>query len=273
MQNANLALKHCLIESFLFEDDNESKTKKVVEGLKKWLGEVKEKLKAIIKKFTDGVLNVFKAIKLAPSNLAKKFPITKAKRAEKLDREITEFTVKYEKLMNEYKALCTTFGVNPSHPIGKKQVTETAEKIKTVKAELDRLIEKFNKLNSKTNLKEAEGDVIEGKATEVKREVSTVVAKRHETNKSKIFTVYKKLSNFIISGIKDMVAMIGKLIKACGDIIKKGGKGIGTVVSTLGKGISNGFNYIYTNVKTFISTTAAAVKAGVISKSDKKKEA
>lgn len=268
MQNANLALKHCLIESFLLEDDNESKTRKVVEGLKKWLGEVKEKLKKIIAKFTNGVLNVFKSIKLAPSNLAKKFPITKAKRAEKLDREISEFTVKYEKLMNEYKILCRAY--DSTHPIGKKQIDETSEKIKNVKANLDRLIEKFNKLNSKTELKEAEGDVIEGKATEVKREVSTVVAKKHEANKNKIFGIYKKLSNFIIGGVKDMVSMIGKLIKACGDIIKKGGKGLGAAVSTLGKGISNGFNYIYTNVRTFISTTAAAVKAGVISKSDKK---
>lgn len=272
MQNANLALKHCLIESFLFEDDNESKTKKMVEGLKKWLEEVKEKLKAIIKKFTDGVLNVFKAIKLAPSNLAKKFPITKAKRAEKLDREISEFTVKYEKLMNEYKILCRAYA-NFNHPIGKKQMEETSEKIKAVKAELDRLTEKFNKLNSKTDLKEAEGDVIEGKAVEVKRDASSAETKKHEANKNKIFAVYKKLSKFIIDGVKDMVSMIGKLIKACGNIIKKGGKGIGTAVSTLGKGISNGFSYIYTNVKTFISTTAAAVKAGVISKFGNKKEA
>ena len=255
MKNSNLTLRNCLVESFLFEDDNDSKAKKVAEGIKKWLEDTKEKLKEIIKKFTEKVLNVFKKIKAAPAAVAAKVPVTKANRIKKLEKEISEYKNDLTKLSSKFNALQDkVFGSN-GEKLGssdKFAVNLGSEEADEIKAKIDKRIEKLAKL----------------KGDDVKEDGKDVDAKGYEGAKNRVFGIYKQTVGFIVKEIKSTIGRVGKLIKACEDLSKKGVKVIGAGVKAVGKS----FSYIFTNIKAFAVVTSATVKAGVLSKFDKKEE-
>lgn len=73
MINTNLELKKCIAESLLLEN-NDDKVNKLLEGIKKWIKNIKSKLKDVMSDFNTRIIGMTNAISIGqtPDNVSER---------------------------------------------------------------------------------------------------------------------------------------------------------------------------------------------------------
>ena len=211
MINANLELKKCLAESLLLEDDD--KIKKVTEGIKNWIKNIKNKLKDVMSDFNDRIIGMTNVVSIGytPDNVSER----KLAKAELLKRSIT----KYEKELKDCYSKLDLMG-NIDQIKGhesdiadiiaryKEKSITIYEKIQDARSELKKY---DSSLVNESLLLEFKGvEDYHGKASRLSMYTA---AKGH------IFRTYITLVRFLVTDIKNTMKQISFHIKMCERLI------------------------------------------------------
>ena len=277
MKNINMSLRNYLMESYLLEDDLKEKAKKTVEALKRWLTDIKNKLKEMIGKVSNGVTKIINAAKLSPS--PEKVSEVKAEKIKKLKSRLKYVEKEYINLMSDWiKAFAISDLIkNKKNLRGQASqntlLTEYAKKYSKYEEEAKSIRRKLRKLG------EYDFETVNEENTSLGNRTKMVLT-MYNADRGEIFKTYKSLVSFIAKEIKNTIVSIGQNIKTCEDIIKDQERG--EMIETKNgkvdsKGLSfsqkfkvysfvikESFKRIGSNIKTFYMVTGILVKINVL---------
>lgn len=211
MINANLELKKCLAESLLLEDDD--KIKKVTEGIKNWIKNIKNKLKDVMSDFNDRIIGMTNVVSIGytPDNISER----KLAKAELLKRSIT----KYEK---ELKDCYSKLDLMGSIDQIKGHESDIADMIVKYKEKSITIYEKIQ--DARSELKKYDSSLVNESLLSEFKGVEDYHGKASRLSmytaaKGHIFRTYITLVRFLVTDIKNTIKQISFHIKMCERLI------------------------------------------------------
>lgn len=243
--------KKYIVESFLAEDDNESKTKKILESIKSWFKEAKSRLKQIIGKFQEKIVD---SVKGFTYNENGEINEELGKDIVNLQKQVVDDNNKYNKLSEELLKL-------------DRKIIEYAGRPGSNIDEIRDAFEKTFEIEEKLRLLDQRREDLKNEIYRTKRKIKENKISDRKKKINGVFSVFKKFSDYMVNSVKNSINRVVDFIKFGDSSVdkskSKGSSFLGKIFSVL-KSIGGKFKRIVSDIVTFVQLVHLSIKAGII---------
>ena len=192
--NENLKLKRTLIECTLIEDQ-QSKFSGIINSVKKWLKDIKDRLKNIIKDLYDKVIDKFKKAKVN-ENISEK--AVEPEKIRNFGGFMDAIDVKYKETVKDVENIINTESLDKEDPKLKKASASIEKFTSTINDGMAKVLSKIG-LSKDKNIQEG----ISSNSGSILRE------------RKRVFKIFTRFTVGVIKDIKKMISLLTGRIKKC----------------------------------------------------------